>query len=700
MSEGERCGEDAAVEALVTTPRSSVAQHAYEHTRVLRLRDFEAAEPLAASEREAYRRRFLTLFEDETTRRRGGLGRVSRVTNAMGEEFALKVLTLPDATGADPASDSSPALDTSLAPDTAASDAPAAVPAPASDAAAAALAPLVAAFREEYACQRALSGLRGFPRLYGWGMIGDAPAIVMEWVRGETLAHARVRLAVDDEGRLSPLTAAQLGRDLFDLLCRMELVDDGYVHRDVSPANVMVRTSEASLEDQAEDGSFDLCLIDFGSAVAAGSAEKVLASEKGASRKAAPAAAPAAAAPAAAAAPGPASAHATAPAYLCNATASYAPPEMLDDSQPHPSRLRRSPAVDVYEASSVLYQLVCGRVPYELDGVSSPCRLKSDTRPAPPVSAHDEEGASMAELLPREPEVAVMVARILSGLSPEPTPEDVRRALAFVDGQLASVVLSGLSARQEKRPTARGMRDALSAFVANYEANLARALRGEVLIPVTEGPAWLDSASPLSPRRVVRSVGTAVSRAVWLVVVLSATFLLQGAPVAFALGGLRWSGQLGGLVVALALAAPTVAAVLARGRSAGSRLAFARATAVLVLLTALVLGLASRTAFVPPERAQGALAAVFATFAAAWCPMVLDFATLVVPAIVQEMRRRLPAKDGAATAAEGAHHAPAGIGPDAAAAMPASPAEGEAHAPAPLGEKGQDGPHTTGGDDR
>ena len=69
-----------------------------------------------------------------------------------------------------------------------------------------------------------LSGLKGFPRLYGWGEVDGVPAIVMEWVEGETLARLRSRFAVDDAGRLSPLVAARLGRDLFDLLCRMSLV--------------------------------------------------------------------------------------------------------------------------------------------------------------------------------------------------------------------------------------------------------------------------------------------------------------------------------------------------------------------------------------------------------------------------------------------------------------------------------------------
>lgn len=45
---------------------------------------------------------------------------------------------------------------------------------------------------------------------------------------------------------------------------------------------------------------------------------------------------------------------------------------------------------------------------------------------------------------------------------------------------------------------------------------------------------------------------------------------------------------------------------------------------------------------------QGAHAAVFASCAAAWCPMVLDFATTVVPALVAEARRKLPAGGGPA----------------------------------------------------
>src|SRR5699024_4987208 len=118
------------------------------------------------------------------------------------------------------------------------------------------------AFRREYECHRALSGLKGFPRLFGCGQVDGVPAIVMEWVDGLTLEAACRHVAVDDEGRLSPLTAARMGRDLFDVLSRMELVDGGFSHGDVTRANVMVRTSHLPLAEQVEEGVFDLVLVD------------------------------------------------------------------------------------------------------------------------------------------------------------------------------------------------------------------------------------------------------------------------------------------------------------------------------------------------------------------------------------------------------------------------------------------------------
>lgn len=64
--------------------------------RVIHVEDFESAAPLSDGERDACRRRFTTLFADETRTRRGGLGRVTYVTNALGECYACKTLVIPE----------------------------------------------------------------------------------------------------------------------------------------------------------------------------------------------------------------------------------------------------------------------------------------------------------------------------------------------------------------------------------------------------------------------------------------------------------------------------------------------------------------------------------------------------------------------------------------------------------------------------
>lgn len=180
---------------LASTAAQSLNRDFMVGLRLARVGGFEPAIALSPDELPVYQRRFAMLFADDATMRRGGIGRVTRAVNAQGEAVALKQLILPTRDEFD------------------------------DDAAYEALvAKFKAAFREEYECHRALSGLKGFPRLYGWGEVDGVPAIVMEWVEGETLARLRPRLAVDDAGRLSPLVAARLGRDLFDLLCRMNLV--------------------------------------------------------------------------------------------------------------------------------------------------------------------------------------------------------------------------------------------------------------------------------------------------------------------------------------------------------------------------------------------------------------------------------------------------------------------------------------------
>ena len=383
--------------------------------RLFRVEAFEPAVYVAPEHRDAYERRFVTLLVDEASRRRGGVGEVLHARNPRGERFALKRLRRSDGERGD-------------------------------DGLAEARR---AAFDAEYDAHRVLSPLRGFPRLYGRGRVGEDSVIVMEWVEGVTLEEAARALAVDDEGRLSPLTVARIGRDLFDLLARMAYVEGGLAHRDVAPRNIMIDTGQLSVADQVEEGAFQLVLVDFGSAVPLESADPSLTARWGAP---------------------------------LGATADFAAPEMLTDDVSGAVARRRSPAVDVYAAASVLYQLMEGHSPYDLSFAGrsqregrSAYRIKTEFSPEMPAGAHGI-AADVRAVLASEPEVAVAVGRAAAELDGAPAPHRVRAALSAVDDQLAEVLMACLVPEQSRRPRAREVREALALFCSQYADNVARAL--------------------------------------------------------------------------------------------------------------------------------------------------------------------------------------------------------------------------------
>lgn len=518
---------------LASTTPQSLGRDPMVGLRLARVDGFEPAIALGQDELPAYLRRFTMLFADDATMRRGGIGRVTRAVNAQGEAVALKQLILPARDEFD---------------DDAAHEA--------------LVAKFKAAFREEYECHRALSGLKGFPCLYGWGEVDGVPAIVMEWVEGETLARLRSRLAVDDAGRLSPLVAARLGRDLFDLLCRMSLVGEGFVHRDISPANIMVRTARLPLDRQLAEGTFDLCLIDFGSSLqlepasaVAGTGGKASFTER----------------------------YAT----LRRATVAYAPPEMLTDDIPDLRALRMSPAIDVYAAASTVYELIAGVAPYEAApgtsgtscsrkktrDIASPYRLKMDTRPDYPIGVH-APGCDLTQLLRREPDVALAAAEQAQQLGLEPDSEELRDALAFVDAQLFDVVMACLSSHQKDRP---------------------------------------------EPAAVVCGV-------VWAVVVVSATLLASGARVTATLGSLVWSGSLPGIIAALALALPGIAGVAAGALARDRRSGFLQGVLALSACEVPVLVVAACSVFSQRAVMGGLVAALVATYTLTWFLLAMGFA--------------------------------------------------------------------------
>lgn len=525
---------------------------------VVRLLDLEPASPLPDAQRDAFRRRYSVLFAENGTSRRGGLGMVRRVSNAYGERLALK--TLLDA-GADDL-----AATQSLAPgarDSAAIDSRR-------------RGALLAAFKAEYEGQRALQGLGCVPKLYGWGVVDGLPAILMEWVEGETLEHAAKALAVDDAGRVSPPVAAAIGRDLFNVLATLASASDPVVHRDISPANVMVRTSGRSLEQQVADGAFDLCLIDFGSSVVGMPSMGSLTRAGLAVRWATP---------------------------------DYAPPEMLTDDAPGVAELRRSPLIDVYAAASTIYKLACGVPPFGSDGARgmaglSPYRIKVDLAPADPVLAHANAQALDATLL-REPRVADAVATAISDLPEVPTHEECSRDLGLVDARISEVLLGCLASDQAARPSASDVACRLGVIAARYCENVGHALRGEPLEPREEA---LVGVAPLRARRVLRLVGYAACVAVTVAACAGLAAQLESTR-------------------AVALALPLVAGLVLRARGRSTLAGMIRGAMGVLLGATTAWAILARA--LPEGLAPVSLVPVLlCVCSGAWLPMAIDYATL------------------------------------------------------------------------
>lgn len=530
-------------------------------TRVLRLEGFEPAVPVDPSSRDAYERRFVTLFEEGGAVRHGGLGEVRRVTNIWGEAFALKTLAAP------------------LSPSTPQDDA--------------SRKRREAAFRREYRLQARVSGLKGFPRVYGIGRVEGAPALLMEWVEGITLSKAARMLAVDDDGRVSPLNVARIGRDLFELLARLDVVESGIVHGDISCGNVMVRTDRLPLAEQAEEGVFDLCLIDFGSA-------RFIEGRTDAEGECAP---------------------------TGSATVEYAAPEVVDPNGPS-RKAAPSPASDVFAAAGVLFRLATGSFPFRVDAAmerAEVARVKTRQAPAPLRTAHASDDIAAALL--HEPEVAVAV-KLAQDETKVQGLEAARLALVQVDALLDPILLACLSPDPALRPRAAEARDALGAFAFHYADNVRRSLRGEPLTPCVPGSLADGYGAALRERsRVVRAAGKALCAFLAVVVAATAGLLVASVPAAYDCAAASLThGPVAGCATAAALLLPFAVGLLVRWRDDGSAASLARGGAG--LLAGILLSVACFMMLEPRGSDILALAgaALAATSAAGLCWLLSDFA--------------------------------------------------------------------------
>lgn len=195
--------------------------------KLIRLDTFDTAVAVDPSAEDDAKRRFMTLILQTTYRDGGNIGHVLRATNTSGEVFAVKLLK-------------DNAILSDQTPDRSAEQA------------AAHLANTAALF-EEYRHLCTVSYLRGFPRVYGYGSCEDDPLILMEWVEGTSLKQALPLLPHDASGGLTTQMVAAVGNAVLRALLMTQGLVNPVVHRDLSPANIMFRTTSRTLEPRCSD---------------------------------------------------------------------------------------------------------------------------------------------------------------------------------------------------------------------------------------------------------------------------------------------------------------------------------------------------------------------------------------------------------------------------------------------------------------
>ncbi len=547
------------------------------------LEDFRAPISLSDSQRKSYCRRFSTLFIDRSRNREGSTSSIIHATNVFGEHFALKMRKV----------DAHRAMDAKIVEGVEESDAATI---------SIASGKVDTHFEREYEAHRMLSGIKGYPKLYGRAHLEGCPVLVMEWIEGEDLLMAMARMSVDDSGRLSPLTAARLGRDVFDVLARTGVLDREIVHGDLSLRNIMIDTSRQSIDEQIQEGVFDIRLVDLSSAHVSsdGGIDVIEADDCG---------------------------------FQGAATPEFAAPETrLSSSTPASSNVSKYPkytqASDVYAAASILCLLIYGDANPRFIG-------------SKPKTAHDGDD-DLFVVLGREPEVAVVLYRMISELASVPIAQEISESLSQVDAPLMDLMRSCLVDDPKKRPSAEEMHDALDSFCASYASNIGRALCGEVLEPcrapfINKGVKRFS----LYARNLIRAFGKSLSMGLGAAVVVTMAFLIQLEPLSIGIGEIKLEGLRSEFLVLL-LFLPFVLGVLARGTRRDSVASLVRGSIGIAAGGAMLMLLTNAAVF-DPEAYEGLYCwAIFAVSVMSWCPFVLDTAFPVHAPRVRRRFRALP----------------------------------------------------------
>ena len=170
---------------------------------------------------------------------------------------------------------------------------------------------------EEFRSSLAVSHLKGFPRMLGLGNAKGKPIIVREYVEGVTLAAAIDLLPHVDLGAcigIDPITVAAIAKAVLKILLNAQSLEGAFVHRDLSPRNIIIRTERASPSYIETDSPFTT-------------------TQNGIWRY---------------------------------GTIEYAPPEMLTRDVEGIEELRHSETIDTYALCSIMHLLLTLETPYQL----------------------------------------------------------------------------------------------------------------------------------------------------------------------------------------------------------------------------------------------------------------------------------------------------------------------------------------------
>jgi serine/threonine protein kinase len=202
-------------------------------------------------------------------------------------------------------------------------------------------------------------------------MSAEGPVVLMEWVEGHTLSSSSSLFPVASGGRgTRGVLVAAVGAAVARILLEARRSAPHFVHRDISPRNIMVRGNEQDIRRQIASLDFDLSLIDMGSSSVPQEGNYSITMNSDIWRYGTP---------------------------------EYAAPEMLTKDVPGIAQLRNSPSIDVYALCSVLYELYAGYTPYDMEnnqrrhGVS-PYIMKMNYGPIK-LSLHESNDRPLASMI-------------------------------------------------------------------------------------------------------------------------------------------------------------------------------------------------------------------------------------------------------------------------------------------------------------